>query len=334
MRRLARLRLAPYVAYVLLFQTFNWLRAWSVGIDTELFLQASLEALLFIFVSFSLTFVAIVLTEAVALSGWRHFAASFFAIAAAIGVGLWCMVLVFGLNNPVMVRAQVIVSDEAFVWRNLWTYLGGAMLLVAYFAFREREQAAAKAAQDADTRRAQVERATTAARLKVMQARVEPELLFGALSDVRGLYLREPVAADALLDDLITYLRAALPQMRGDASTLGRESALAVAYAKVLPAARRGELTAEFTIPELAQELPFPPMVLLPLVRSAAESTASTIAIEVEGEPATGVIVRVESQRPVVWDEARLESARSALSHGLGAGATLHADGARVVVRW
>ena len=39
----------------------------------------------------------------------------------------------------------------------------------------------------------------------------------------------------ALLDDLITYLRAALPQMRSDSSTLGREATLAVAYAKVLP---------------------------------------------------------------------------------------------------
>jgi LytS/YehU family sensor histidine kinase len=213
--------------------------------------------------------------------------------------------------------------------------MGIGMLLVVYFAFREHELAAAKAAQDANTQRATVERATVAARLKVMQARVEPELLFGALSDVRELYLRDRHAAEALLDDLIAYLRAALPQMRSDSSSLGREATLAVAYARVLPAARRGDLAASSDIPDDTKDLPFPPMVLLPLVRAAAQSPVSRISIESGGTPVSGATVRVEpAQHPAGWDDAGLEGVRAALAHAFGAEARLDVQGDRVVVRW
>jgi hypothetical protein len=335
-RRLARARLAPFLAYVLLLQVLNTMRTVAViGFDSPLMGQAMWESAVGFPMLYVPIFAAIVLTEALALQGWRHFAASFVGLSAADGISVACVTLVLGHANPVLVGAHVIVSDDAFIWRMFWVQVGAGMLLVAYFAFREREQTAAKAAQAANTERANVERATTAARLKVMQARVEPELLFGALREVRDLYLNDSAAADALLDDLITYLRAALPQMRGDASTLGREAALAVAYATVLPAARRGELAAESAIPQDVQGMPFPPMVLLPMVRAAAESAVSRIVIAMEGESASGVEVRVEpAQRPAGWDEARLEAIRAALSHGFGTGATLHIDAGRAVVRW
>lgn len=335
-RRLARTRLPPFLAYVLLLQGLNILRTVSIlGFDSPLMGQAMAETAVIVPMVFAPIFAAIVLTEALALQGRRHFAASFLGLSVAVGIAVGSITVALGLVNPVLLQAHVIVSEGAFIWGMFWVQVGGGMLLVAYFAFREREQTATKAAHDANTQRANVERATTAARLKVMQARIEPELLFGALRDVRELYLRDSAAADALLDDLITYLRAALPQMRGDASTLGREAALAIAYAKVLPAARRGDLTAESAIPQDVQGMPFPPMVLLPMVRAAAESAVSSIAIAMEGESVSGVEVRVEpAQRPEGWDESRLEAVRAALSHGFGAGATLQVDDGRAVVRW
>ena len=338
-RRLARVRIAPFLATVVMLQIIEKLRDSSaIALGTPLAWQAAFESLVFTTFMYPTTFAAIVLTEALGLRGWRHFAASFAGLVVAVAVAAGGMTLAFGLATPALVDANVIVSDRPgfHLANTFWIEVGANMLLVLYLAYREREQAATRAAQEASTQRASAERAVTAARLKVMQARVEPELLFGALSDVRDLYLRDSAAADGLLDDLIVYLRAALPHMRGDASTLGREAALAVAYAKVLPAARRGELTAESAIDERMQALPFPPMVLLPLVRSAAESAAATITIELEGDgdAATGVVVRVAPNQPARWDDARLDAVRAAMIHGFGPGATLCADGAAVVARW
>jgi hypothetical protein len=332
--RLAPARIWPFLAFALLFQAFNILRLASVvGFGSPVGSAALMSTVVNNLVTFLTMFSAIVLTEALALRRWLHLLVSFAALLLTELVAIGVMQLLYGGNNVPLVEAQVIVYQTGL--RDLWMYMGAGMLLVAYFAFREHELAAVKAAQDANTQRATVERATVAARLKVMQARVEPELLFGALSDVRELYLCDRHGAEALLDDLIGYLRAALPQMRSDSSTLGREAALAVAYARVLPAARRGELRASSHVPDDAKDLPFPPMVLLPLVRAAAQSPVSRIAIESDGPPASRATVRIEpAQRPAGWDEAGLEAVRAALAHGFGADAKLEVEDDRVVVRW
>lgn len=331
---LARARLGPFVAFALVFQAFSLMRLASVvGFASPLGSEAVLSATVSNAITFVVMFAAIVFTEALGLPRWRHMLASFAALTLGLLVSLGAVLLLYGGSSMTLVRAGVIASGTGL--RDLWLYIGAGMLLVAYFAFRERELAALKAAQDANTQRATVERATIAARLKVMQARVEPELLFDALSDVRDLYLRDRDAAEALLDDLIAYLRAALPQIRGDSSTLGREAALAVAYAKVLPAARRGELEAMSAVGDHAQELPFPPMVLLPLVRAAAQSRLSRITIESDGASGSCATVRIEpAHRCAGWDDAGLESVRAALVHGFGADATLEVENGRAIVRW
>jgi len=51
-------------------------------------------------------------------------------------------------------------------------------------------------------------------RLQVMQARVEPQFLFNTLAQVERLYDTDTKLADVMLNDLIVYLRAALPLLR------------------------------------------------------------------------------------------------------------------------
>jgi hypothetical protein len=333
---IARARFLPFVAFAMVVWGFDLLRSVSlVGFLTPLGREALAMGMVRLVVVFLPMFLGLVLTEALGLQRWRHFAASLAAIVASQALSIGTLLMLYGGANVSLVEAQVIVSDNAFILRSFWVYACGGMLLVTYFAYRERELAAAKAALDANSRRATVERATIAARLKVMQARVEPELLFGALRDVRELYLRDRHGAEALLDDLIGYLRAALPQMRSDSSTLGREAALAGAYAKVLPPARRGELTVEAAVPDEAHDVAFPPMVLLPLVRAAVDSGVSRIAIEIDGAPATSATVRIDTvARAPVWSEAQLAPLRQTLALYFGPAARIEAGDARVVVRW
>ena len=61
--------------------------------------------------------------------------------------------------------------------------------------------------------RARIERQTQESRLQAMQATIEPEFLFDTLAHVESLQASDPKGAARMLDDLIVYLRAALPQL-------------------------------------------------------------------------------------------------------------------------
>ena len=66
-----------------------------------------------------------------------------------------------------------------------------------------------------------------------MQAQVEPHFLFNTLANVQHLVETDPAAASRMLESLIQYLRAALPQMREDATNLGREIDMARAFLEI-----------------------------------------------------------------------------------------------------
>jgi hypothetical protein len=189
------------------------------------------------------------------------------------------------------------VPVSAFLLRNLWYYPATSVLLSAFFAMRERDLEVTRAAQAAELERGRAQRIVMESRLKVLQARVEPELLFDVLTDVQRRYSRNPAEAEALLDHLIVYLRAALPQMRGDSSTLSREVALAQAFLNVTPAGRAGRLSFSSRIADELEDIPFPPMVLLPLVHAAADAQAAGLQIETrvldERPPGSTLRVRV-----------------------------------------
>jgi LytS/YehU family sensor histidine kinase len=72
-----------------------------------------------------------------------------------------------------------------------------------------------------------------------------------------------------MLDDLISYLRAALPHLRESSSTLGQEIALARAYLDIMRVRLGERLTFEIDVPEVAKSARMPPMMLLPLIDHA-----------------------------------------------------------------
>ena len=127
-----------------------------------------------------------------------------------------------------------------------------------------------------------------ASRLATMQAQVEPRFLFNALAQIESLYDRDPERADDVLDDLIAYLRAALPQLRGGASTLGREAALAESYLRVIRTGTTSRLEVTFDIPIELWDAVFPPMVLLPLINHAivrvpkSDRAVTTVCVSTE----------------------------------------------------
>jgi len=117
--------------------------------------------------------------------------------------------------------------------------------------------------------RAKRSRQVLESRLQVMQARVEPQFLFNTLAQVERLYDTDTKLADVMLNDLIVYLRAALPLLRETTSTLGKEIDLARAYLNIMKVRLQDRLSFDISVPEPLKDARLPPMMLLPLIDHA-----------------------------------------------------------------
>jgi signal transduction histidine kinase len=168
-------------------------------------------------------------------------------------------------------------SRQVLTVRGFLGDLGGAVLVIlfAYLAaakivVRKVAQADAKVRTAVDVAEREVmERQLVQARLQVLQAQVEPHFLFNTLAAVDYLIETEPPRASRMQKALITYLRGALPQMRQESSTLGREIKLVASYLELIKMRIEERLEVEFAIPETLQSAEFPPMMLQSLVENA-----------------------------------------------------------------
>jgi len=148
-----------------------------------------------------------------------------------------------------------------------WLPIAGAIV----FLYAERRIARRTGArlQTAERDRIRASRAAVESRLQAMQARVEPQFLFNTLAQVERLYQLDSPVAPQMFDDLIAYLRAAMPLMRDTSSTVAQEVALARAYLDIVRIRLGNRLQVSIDVPPEAGGARMPPMILLPLVDHA-----------------------------------------------------------------
>jgi signal transduction histidine kinase len=144
-----------------------------------------------------------------------------------------------------------------------------ACLLVVAHSFAERSRAASHALHDADLRRLALSGELDRARLQVLQAQVEPHFLFNALANVRRLLRTDADASRTLLTDLLRYLEEALPALRDEHTTLGREAELLRAFLAVYQVRMGPRLQTQIDVPADLAACVVPPMLLLTLVENA-----------------------------------------------------------------
>jgi len=145
-------------------------------------------------------------------------------------------------------------------------------LVFAAIEVTRRRILTGRAIEAAATERTRLTRRMFESRLAAMQAQVEPRFLFDTLVAIEHLYERDASLAASTLDELIAYLRVALPRLRDSGSTLGEEFALLDAYGRVLARLHHGAPQLRFELPaELAAQR-FAPMLLLPLLQSASKN--------------------------------------------------------------
>ena len=236
------------------------------------------------------------------------------------------------VNRPYETQAMELTG---LYFHILWLALAVGFLSASYFTVVERSRQSAARLREAELERLGIERQVVESRLNVMKARVEPEFLFRSIGNIQQLYRKDVYAAERHLEDLISYLRAALPQMRGGASTLGDELTLASTYLKLHDESYAGGLDWTFAVDEEMYSLHFPPMALLPLIDDALRRGAALdvpqLALAVRSTTRDGrLMVEVSDNcpvgRPEAGDELPLVAQQRAFSEFFGGGATVRRE--------
>ncbi|GGC96473.1 sensor histidine kinase [Undibacterium terreum] len=150
-------------------------------------------------------------------------------------------------------------------------HFGGWMDLFLFFRQRRRLEEVLRQ-QEMD--RLKAARNEAELRLSVLVAQVEPHFLFNTLAGVRSAIVTEPQRATAIVDHLVDYLRATIPQMRSDGSSaqarLGPQLEAARAYLALMQA-RIPRLSYSVESDVDMQDAAIPPLILISLVENAVK---------------------------------------------------------------
>lgn len=175
----------------------------------------------------------------------------------------------------------------------LFAYLVAAKIIVRKTAEADAKLRVATDSADHEA----MQRQLVQARLKLLQAQVEPHFLFNTLAAVDYLIETDAKRASVMQKTLISYLRAALPQMRQESSTLGREITLIRAYLQLLKLRIEDRLEFDIKVAPNLESAVFPPMVLQTLVENA-------IKHGIEPKPEGG---RITVQAEIVDGQLRVD---------------------------
>jgi signal transduction histidine kinase len=190
---------------------------------------------------------------------------AYYALLPMVGVfiGFWIAYSLLHLDGP---RGWMF-TPRGIVSTGLLSLVITAIML-AVFIPRERAAKAEAAMAREQARVAAAERETTAARMKLLEAQVEPHFLYNTLAHVKSMIDSEPAGAQTMLDGLIKLLRATAVGASAT-TTLGSQVELLRAYLEILALRMGSRLAWAIDVPASLNPLPVPPMLLQPVVENA-----------------------------------------------------------------
>jgi hypothetical protein len=143
-----------------------------------------------------------------------------------------------------------------------------ALMTVVFVYLRTADECIVRSRQ-AEVDRARFVQRMEQARLRMLQAQIEPHFLFNTLANVRRLYQTAPDDGARMLEHLMRYLHVALPQMRAPVSSLEREAALTHSYLEIQRLRMGPRLSFSIDIPPALRGASMPPMMVLTLAENA-----------------------------------------------------------------
>jgi sensor histidine kinase YesM len=188
-----------------------------------------------------------------------------------------------GGGLPLLIGALALVLGYASGYSLAYTLVGEPIRLVSWgserllvifatllasafigYLLKIRNELAREAAARSDAQRLAAE-----AQLRLLRAQLDPHMRFNTLANLRSLVDDEPEQAQRMIDQLITYLRAALAASRSESTTLRQEYAQLRAYLEIMALRMGPRPSYALALPEAMQQTAVPPMLLQPLVENA-----------------------------------------------------------------
>lgn len=199
------------------------------------------------------------------LREWAAFVA-FAVVAAPVAhfSGLHIAGVLLQVRTPTFTEYSILRQLNMIVF----TLLGTSMMVVLmrhreHLRRADDEHAAARVRADT------IERQALQAQLRLLQAQIEPHMLFNTLANLQGLIALDPVRASAMLDQLIQYLRATLSASRDESTTLEQEFVAMQAYLGLMGVRMGERLRYRLVLPPELRAARLPTMLLQPLVENA-----------------------------------------------------------------
>ena len=194
-------------------------------------------------------------------SAWVESARLLLAVCVSTtGANLCLAIADFGLASDVWL--PFVVGETV-----RWAVLGSFLALVD--AFRQRRQRAGERAREVIVAQAALRAQTEVAQMQLLEAQIEPHFLFNTIANLRRTWNVDPALGLRMHDNLLVYLRAALPQMRSAVGALGEEAELVRAYLELFSLRMGARLAFSIEVPSPLATLPFPRVMLITLAENA-----------------------------------------------------------------
>jgi len=178
--------------------------------------------------------------------------------------GLYVAGQLLGMRVPTLPEYPTVARISMI----LFTLLG-TTLMVVLIMNRERLRRAEEEQAASRLRAEIVERQALQSQLRLLQAQIEPHMLFNTLANLQGLIALDPERAGTMLDQLIQYLRATLSVSRSETTTLEQEFAAMQAYLGLMGVRMGERLACRLELPPALRPARLPTMLLQPLVENA-----------------------------------------------------------------
>ena len=157
---------------------------------------------------------------------------------------------------------------DFFIQVLLFSFLFGSIISYIFIS-RERIAATEVLIQEERIKRLTSEKQIAEINLRLLQAQIEPHFLFNTLSNILSLLDTEIEKGKSMLIDFTHYLRTSLTRTRDEITTIGQEAEMNRIYLTIFKARMGDRLHFEIDIPENMKSIPFPPMLVQPLVENA-----------------------------------------------------------------
>jgi LytS/YehU family sensor histidine kinase len=141
-----------------------------------------------------------------------------------------------------------------------------------FFVLAERSLLAEEDLAKEETKRLCYEKQLLEDHLTLLQAQIEPMLLFRTMRTIAGLYDTDPKRATTMQMHFIQYVRTLLVKTRKQVTTIEQEMELIRTFIELCNLQTEKRVTCRFDIDPQTKALSFPVLLIQPLVESSLQN--------------------------------------------------------------